>query len=94
MTSVVATATVAIGSQRFGGQGSPELRGRERDKDNQSEKRLGQTGMKDSDFIFQHGDAQATEHALQNHRGEGAESESTQPPSAFNAVQPRRENDR
>src|SRR5205085_12199669 len=54
---------------------TPEIGGHNRDQDDQTEKRLRETGVKDSNLIFQHRDPQATENPLQNYAGDGDQAE-------------------
>src|SRR2546423_1787395 len=62
-------------------------------KRNYSEERLGQRGVKDSDFIFQHRDAQAAENSLQNHTSNGDQTKCLNRLSIFGSPNPNREDD-
>src|SRR5437879_13536508 len=46
---------------------SPEVGRNDSNHNNQAKEGLRETGVKDSDLIFQHGDAEAAENYLQNH---------------------------
>ena len=76
------------------GKRAPEFRSNESDHDDQSKKRLREAGMKDSDLVFKHGDAQSAEHALQDHRAERDHPEVANPSPRFAAPKPDREDDR
>ena len=61
------------------GYSAPRSRSHQRDNNDQTEERLRQTGMKDSDFIFQHRDAQTAQNTLQNDGSNRGDSEHTDP---------------
>ena len=60
----------------------PESGGGERNDDQHSEKSLGQTGVEDSDLIFQHRHAQTAENALKNDGAERGKAEIPEPTAA------------
>jgi len=55
---------------------------------------LREARVKDADFVFQHGDSESAEHALQDHRAERDYSKITNPVSRFAAPEPDRQDDR
>src|SRR3989442_719566 len=72
---------------------NPQTESEHGESDNQSEDRLRKTGMKDSDLILQHGDAQTAENALQNDAGDSNQTEIAQRLSILTAPNPDREKD-
>src|ERR1041385_1228456 len=75
------------------GERSPEVCRHQRDHNNESEKRLRQTGMKNSDFVFEHRHTQTAENALQNNAGDSNQTEIAYRLSILTAPNPDREND-
>src|SRR5438067_10515299 len=72
----------------------PKSRGRERDDNHHSKKRLGEEGVKNSDFIFQQGHAQSAQDALENYGAERGEAEVAEPAPVIDAPDPDGEHDR
>src|SRR5438067_12779476 len=68
--------------------------GRERGDHHQSMIRLGEEGVKSSDFIFQQGHAQSAEDALENYGAERGEAEVAEPAPVIDAPDPDGEHDR
>src|SRR2546423_1161543 len=72
----------------------PKSRRRERDDNHHSKKRLGEEGVKNSDFIFQQGHAQSAQDALENYGAERGEAEVAEPAPVIDAPDPDGEHDR
>ena len=66
----------------------------QRNEDKQPEKCLRNTGVKDTDFIFHHGDAKATENSLRDHATKRDHAEIAHPLPIFTDPEPDRENNR
>ena len=65
----------------------------QRDDDQHPEKRLSQTGVENSDLVFQQGDAQTAEHTLENDGAERGPAEIAHPATRLDPPNPDREND-
>ena len=82
-------APIEANSKKYG----TKICGNERDDDEGTEIRLREAGVKNSDLIFQQSDAQTTEHALQNNRGERGVTEIAHPATRFGSPKPNGQND-
>src|SRR4030095_6038704 len=72
---------------------SPESRVHQCDDDHQSEESLRETGMKNSDLIFQHRNAQTTEDSLQNDSAHSSEAQHSHAAARFCKPKPHCKND-
>ena len=72
---------------------APGLRGHQCDDNHQGEESLRQTGMKNSDLILQHGNAQTTEDSLQDHGADRSEGQHAHPAARFCTPKPHCKND-
>src|SRR2546430_8048860 len=75
------------------GKRPPGVRGHDRNKHDQTEERLSQAGVKDSDLVFQHGDAKAAQNSLQNHAANCDQTERLDCRPLFGSPKPDCEND-
>ena len=65
---------------------APKISRDERDDDKQTEESLRDAGVKNSDLILEHRDAQPAENSLQNHTADRDQTESANPLSIFCAL--------
>ena len=71
-----------------GGKRLPGLRPNDRNENDQAKESLRQTGVKNSDLIFQESDAQPAQDSLQNHTGHGEKTETPDPASLLGVPKP------